>query len=391
MPAAAHRLDNVARPPRIELRSGLHASIDEVARVSAPGHAFLRKEWFEAAEADRARTLVGRRGDGRPFAAIPLTSMGPAILGLQMVPGSYWPFRSPVVADDATQAELRHLLADLDARRSLGLAWRMGPVYADDPAVRNLTDAAVGEGWTLLERPLGRTFVIDMAALRKSGAWPRRKMVRKVEARERQLSQQGPLRIEHHRGDGWSAAILDALAAIEANSWVGLRTDGSGAKFLRPSQRAYWERALQDDRIAEMLSATLLFVGDQPAAFSFDLNVGRLQYGIAGSYDERFARWSAGRIVTWRHLEASEARGIEIVDWGSGDSGYKSEFGAVPGSAIVDRLFVRSRPLAAVLRPKWTKPEDAQADEAAAKLLSKREQILLAAIVTAATAATIAE
>ena len=391
MSAVAYRLETVARAPRTEIRGGFDGAIDEVARVSAPGHAFLRREWFDAADADRARTLVGRRGDGRAFAAIPLTSMGPVILGLQMVPGSYWPFRSPVVAADATQAELRHLLADTNARRSLGLAWRMGPVYADDGAVRSLTEAAVGEGWTLLERPLGRTFVIDMAALRASGAWPRRKLVRKIEARERQLSQEGPLRVEHIRGDGWSAAVLDTLAAIEAKSWVGLRTDGSGAKFLRPSQRAYWERVLENEEVAEMLSATLLYVGNRPAAFSFDINVERLQYGIAGSYDERFARWGVGKIVTWRHLEESATRGIDVVDWGSGDSGYKSEFGAVPGSAIVDRLFVRSRPLAAVLRPKWTNLESARGDEGAATLLSRREQLLLAAIVTAATAATIAE
>jgi hypothetical protein len=312
------------------------------------------------------------------------------MLGMNMVPGSYWPFRSPVIAAHAEEGELRTLIGDPQSRSALGQAWRIGPVYAEDEGVRRLAAAACAEGWTRLARPLGTTFVMDIPKLRASGGWPTRSAARKMARLERQLMEQGRLRLRFVRGEDWDDRALDALAAIEAASWIGQRTDGSGAKFLSRAQRGYWEAVLADPELAEMLSAAILHVGDEPVAFSFDLNVGPLQYGIAGSYDSRFSRWSPGRLVTWRHIDESESRGIERIDWGSGDSGYKREFGAVPGSEIVDLLFVRSRPLAAVLRGRWC-GGGGEIDPDARRLLSRREQLLIAGLATAAAAASLAE
>ena len=377
--------------PIVEIRQGPALAIDEAAEATVASHAFLRRAWFAPRMGAGALTIVGRRGDGSILAAIPLAPMGPPMLGLRMVPGSYWPFRSLPVAADAAEDELRALLSDASAHAALGQAWRLGPVYDDDPAVGRLAAAASACGWTMLRRSLGTTFLLDLPALRAAGDWPRSSVLRKVGSCERRLGAEGPLHIRFVRGGAWDAAALDALAAIEASSWVGRRTDGSGAKFLRVEQRSYWESVLADPQLARMLSAAILFVGETPVAFSFDLNVGRLQYGIAGSYDERFARWSVGKIVTWRHLEESMARGIELVDWGCGDSGYKRDFGGLAGPEIVDLLFVRSRPLARVLRPRWERGSGGGAEEDSARLLGPRERLILAALMTAAAAASLSE
>src|SRR3546814_19765320 len=90
-----------------------------------------------------------------------------------------------------------------------------------------------------------------------------------------------------------------------------------------------------------MLHAAILTIGGSPAAFAFDLDVGALKYAIANSYDQRFARNSPGRVLAYRSLAGAMDRGIERVDWGAGDSGYKSPLGAVPGPELVDCLFVR--------------------------------------------------
>jgi hypothetical protein len=393
MPLAVEREIRAFDPaPIVELRPGFAPAIDEAAALAVPSHAFLRRAWFEPAGAAGSTTLVGRRGDGSILAAMPLASMGPVMLGVRMVPGSYWPFRSVPVAADARESELHAFLGHPTAIQALGQIWRMGPYHADDPPAGALEGAAKARGWTVLKRRLGTSYVMDLEALADQGEWPSRSTLRKIGAMERQLAaSEGPLQVRFVKGAGWDAAALDALAAIEANSWVGTRTDGSGAKFLKPAQRAYWEGVLRDPRLADMLSAVILFVGDTPAAFSFDLNVGLLQYGLAGSYDDRFKRWSVGRIVTWRHLEESRSRGIEIVDWGSGDSGYKRQIGALPGPEIVDCLFVRSRSLASILRPKWTRPSDGGGDEAARSLLTRRQQLIVGAIVTAAAAASFSE
>lgn len=186
-----------------------------------------------------------------------------------------------------------------------------------------------------------------------AGNWPRKSTRRRIALFERKLSDQGEVAVRFVNGADWDERIFDELEAVERRSWVASRTDGGGAKFLNARHRQCWRRMVQDPELAERLSATILSVGGVPAAFSFDFRCGATEYGIAGSYDERFAAFSPGKIVTYRQLEGALARGIGLVDFGAGDSGYKRELGAVAGPEIVDYLFVRSRAAAALIRRKW--------------------------------------
>ncbi|MCR5871343.1 GNAT family N-acetyltransferase [Sphingomonas sp. J344] len=147
--------------------------------------------------------------------------------------------------------------------------------------------------------------------------------------------------------------MLEELAAIEAASWVGRATDHTGAKFISDEKRAGWLAAVNDPVLAHALSATILRVGGAPVAFSFDLQCDTVQYGIASSYDERFAAFRPGKIVTAYQIDQARAAGVTTIDLGAGDSGYKREMGAEIGPEILDLLIVRSRSAASLLRLRW--------------------------------------
>jgi CelD/BcsL family acetyltransferase involved in cellulose biosynthesis len=254
-----------------------------------------------------------------------------------------------------------------------------------------LKRGAARAGWTVLSRTVGRTFLFDLAAACEEGGWPRRSTRRRLANYEKQLGLAGTVSFRHVTGAGWDDATFAALAAIEANSWVGKSTDGSGAKFLSDAQRTRWRTVVRDPVLADALSATILFVGDMPAAFSFDLRDDAVQYGIASSYDDRFAAGRPGRIVTWRQLEWAREQGVRSVDLGAGDSGYKQDMGAVAGSEILDLLIVRSRSAAKVLRLKWGEESPIGRDEflpaadiGHAALLTRVEPWLAAGAITAA-------
>jgi CelD/BcsL family acetyltransferase involved in cellulose biosynthesis len=311
--------------------------IDEAAASGDPRHAFLRAAWFAEAE----RTLIARRGDGSVSGALPLVRRAPF---LQAVPGSYWPMRSFPLAPDA---DLKALLAGVPAP-----VLRIGPIRADDPTLLRLAGA---RGWTMLRRRIGTCYVFELGAAARAGEWPRGSTLKKNRWFEKQLAAEGPLRFETVRGAAWTGATFDLLAEIERKSWIASRTDARDAKFLAPHHRTFWEQAVRDPRLAEMISASVLFVGDRPAAFAFGLEAGTTYYLIANSYDEHFARHSPGRVLIHRDLERAMQAGIEEVDWGSGDAGYKKVTGGEPGPDILDCLLVRSRVLAAVLRPLWAR------------------------------------
>jgi hypothetical protein len=155
------------------------------------------------------------------------------------------------------------------------------------------------------------------------------------------------------RGSDWTPQVLEQLGEIEATSWIPRTTDGSDAKFLTPQQRSQWLSALTDPVLADMLCATILTLDERPVAFCLDLDDGARQYGIAGSYCEDMAPFHVGKMVNYRVMADAIADGQDVLDLGSGDSGYKREMGAVDAYELVDLLFVRNPLLAMALGRVW--------------------------------------
>jgi CelD/BcsL family acetyltransferase involved in cellulose biosynthesis len=330
---------------------GFPAAINTLAARNLSGHGFLRAAWY-GASGEPGRTLLVQRGaDRTPIAAIPTVRFGPAVIGARKVAGGYWPLRSPLIAPDCSVFELAQGL-DHAAARSLGPVWRVGPARADDPGIALLIEAAWLAGWTVLSRPAGTSWVIDCDAARAAG-WPRGSTARKLRAAWRKLEEIGPPRWHYVRGEQWSAAVLEDLGRIEAQSWVGRSTNGRSAKFLTPGQRAAWGRTLGDPHLADSLVATILMLGERPVAFSFDCDDGPVQYGIAGSFVEDLRRFAIGKLTNYRGLADAIADGHSVLDMGAGDSGYKRVMGAVEGYRLVDLLFLRSHRAARMLAPAW--------------------------------------
>lgn len=326
--------------------AGAAACLDQLA-FAAESLSFMRAAWFEASADSSLITLVARRGNGAPAAAIPLVARKPKAAGLNEVPGSYWPFRSLLLAGDCSDAELEALLAS----RTLGRAWRWGPVPADDPALIRVARVAAASGWTVMRCRLATIYRVDLRRLTADGPWPTTKTLRKNRWLERRLAEHGELAFETVSGSAWNEGVLDVLAGIEAESWVG--AEGGDTKFANPATRRIWGRALRDPELAAMLSCSILRVGGAPAAFTFSVTSGTTRHYIANGYSERFRDHSPGRILLYRDFADAAAAGLETIGWGAGDPGYKTEMGAEPGPDIVDCLFVRGRLLGALLRPFW--------------------------------------
>jgi CelD/BcsL family acetyltransferase involved in cellulose biosynthesis len=327
-------------PPRVEaaLVEGLPVAIDAVAASGHPSRGFLRHAWFAAAvEAygGPARTVVVRQ-EGEPVLALPFVAVGPERLRLASLVGCYWPFRGFPLASHADEAALGaalHLLA-----RTVR-AFRIGPAPDDDPATARLLDAARARGWAALDRFVGQDWVFDLGAATRAGEWPRASTLKKNRFFEKHLAAHGALEWRTLGADDWPAAF-DALAAIEERSWIAARTDGSDAKFTTTGHGAFWRALARDPAARPGLHAALLTVDGRPAAFSFDLLAGDSCYAIANSYDPLYAKQSPGRLLYTRNLVGLAERGVETVDWGMGDSGYKQVIGAREGAAMRDWLLL---------------------------------------------------
>jgi CelD/BcsL family acetyltransferase involved in cellulose biosynthesis len=257
------------------------------------------------------------------------------------------------IAADASDEELVAWLS----RRGLGRAWRLGPAYADDNAAQRLAALAPRAGWQVLRRRLGTAYYVDLAGLASRGDWPSSKTLRKNRWLERRLAESGPLEFQTVSGDDWDDSVIETLRRIEGESWVGKRADPNDTKFLHAPNRDAWKRALADSVLAERLCCSTLSIGGEPAAFTFRIRAGATMHIIANSYSERFTAGSPGRVLLYRDLQQAMADGVRTVGWGAGDAGYKTEMGAEPGPEIMDLLFVRGRPLAALARLCWERSQ----------------------------------
>lgn len=342
--------------PVAELHDGFPDAIDRLAERSALPRSFLRMSWYRAGAQGSGQTLIGKNAQGGLIAAIPTMRAKPGILGIRSVPGCYWPFRSVLLADDVLVEELAELLAQDLAIKALGSVWRMGPVPVQDATSRLVMRAAALAGWSVLERSVGRSWIFDLG---NGNGLPGKSTAKRLKQYGRRLAQQGQPSWRTVSGSGWDEATLEQLGQIERQSWVGRKTDGSGAKFLYPSQRALWRDALTDPHIADMVQATVLSLDDRPIAFSLDMICGSTQYAIACSFVEDMGRYRLGNLVTFHQLQRAREHSVTIVDLGSGDLGYKRQMGASEGDELVDLLFVRSRLKAGLLALKWgAEPDD---------------------------------
>lgn len=353
----------------VDCVDGLAGAIDSVAIGTAPSHRFLRYGWFAAAlkaYGGAARTITVAR-EGEAVVALPIVASGPAWAKLVSVPGCYWPFRSFPVREDAGVEAVEALLPRLvrEAR-----ALRVGPVYDGDPGLELLKEAARAKGWAVLDRFVADSFLLDIAAARGEGPWPRNSTLKKNRFHEKHLGSHGELDWSFVHGAGWTGAAFDALAEIEEKSWIAARTDGSDAKFTAQGHGGFWRAAAEDPVIAGMMWAAMLRIDGAPTAFSFDMNASTLKYAIANSYDPRVAKHSPGKLLYYRNLVRAIEDGIAKVDWGAGDSGYKQVIGAEKGPAIRDWLFVRpgiDALAGKLLRSAWKRTGRAEGDSAPAE------------------------
>ena len=335
---------------RASVGAGLSGAIDIVADAAAPSHAFLRYAWYAAALAaygGAARTIMVEEDD-LPVIALPFVRVGPAIARVATIPGSYWPFRSFPIHRHADVPAVDALL-DMLARSVNAL--RIGPVVDGDPALEALLPRARAKGWAVLDRFVANSFVLDV----QQPDWPRGSTLRKNRFHEKHLAEHGALDWRFVGAGEWDAAF-DQLAAVEQKSWIAARTDGRDAKFTDEGHGGFWREVARDPVVAAMLSAAVLSIDGAPAAFSFDLDAGTTRYAIANSYDPAFAKHSPGKLLYYRNLVRARAAGLRSVDWGAGDSGYKTTLGAEQGPALRDWLLVRPGVPAfvgAMLKGRW--------------------------------------
>ena len=331
-----------------------------------PGCGFVDTAWISAWQQAfvpgrgwrgpiRLACLVGEGGQRLAFVPLARQQIGP--VHVTSLAGYYWPSRGVALAGGRPQADS---MADGLTRHKAGPMLRWGPVSADDAGTQALIAALVGRGWTCLRRKLGLSFVLELppsVAELKPLISP--SLLKNIKYLRRRLEAQcGALQLTRHSlGPENVEAVVARAASIESRSWVA---GGSGEpKFVGAANQHFWTTLARGRPVAEPV-VWILSAGSDDIAFSVHIEAADTVWIVANSFDERWKPFSPGSILTHEVLLHAVANGRRRVDWGQGDSGYKSRWGAQPTTAIDDVLLFRPGPagrllcrLARAVSPQW--------------------------------------
>lgn len=269
--------------------------------------------------------------------------------------GYYWPFRTVSVRDDDdSRRAFAASIADDFSRHPPATALRFGPVSSSDAGLGELLRALAKHGWTGLRRDGGPVFTLDLPddagvlearvskALLKNARYCQRRMEREF----------GGVSFQRHKLDAHADEVLDIVERIERASWVA--REGGDLKFSGVANRKFWSALGSSPTPSADAIIWVLRCGEMPVAFSAHVETPETAYIIANGYDERWASHSPGSVLSLELLRDACQRGKKKIDWGQGDSGYKSRWGAVVSASLFDvvmfRPGVRGRILSMVAR-----------------------------------------
>lgn len=315
-----------------------------------PEWTFLASSWV-AAWADSylpaarwrppCRFLTVRDGHRTVTGVLPIATMRFGPLAFAAAAGFPVPYRSVALDAAVMESTCAALARDLRRFTRFRMGLRIGPVSAKNRMVNALAAALRCTGWGVATRVLGRSFIVDLPGSVATFADARRGIVKRAAYHERRLRRIGEVEIRRHNAlsrDCWDKVLHDA-AAIEERSWIpernGVRT------FATARAQRFWLGALSDEYLSRSISIWVLYLDCRPISFSLNLDAGSTRYILANLFDAAFKIHSCGTVLAYHVLRDATETGLETVDWGQGDPGYKRDWLARPGPAVHDIIALR--------------------------------------------------
>ena len=261
-------------------------------------------------------------------------------LDLYALGGYYWPWRGVAVEAGAGEQALAGLADEL-TRRPCGAVLRMGPLIDGDTDTQRFLTLLRARGWRGLQQESGEVFELALpASMEALQAQVSGSLWKNIAYQRRRLDKQAAVTTERHRLSVEQAApLLQRAALVEQASWVAQQ--GGEVKLVGAQNQSYWSQLAQHEGDGPEVVLWLLSSGERDIAYSLHLEYGQTMCIVANGYDEAYKASSPGSLLSLDIFRDAIGRGLRLVDWGQGDSGYKQRWGAQPGARMMDLLLFR--------------------------------------------------
>jgi CelD/BcsL family acetyltransferase involved in cellulose biosynthesis len=191
----------------------------------------------------------------------------------------------------------------------------------DDSPTLTAAGTVAGElGWRCYVQP---TFITPWCSLSRNRPWDHgltSRFKRNLRRGERRLAELGDVRFEVVTGTRLKEA-LEVFYRLEASGWKGRR---GTAVVQRPQVKRFYE-SLVDRAPADVL-IPILSVGSEPVAAYVLRILGNSLFALKTGYDEAYAKYSPGLVLTSRVIRYALERGMERLDFMAGTVRWKVDW-----------------------------------------------------------------
>jgi CelD/BcsL family acetyltransferase involved in cellulose biosynthesis len=197
---------------------------------------------------------------------------------------------------------------------------RIEHIPDDSPTLTAARTVARELGWRCYVQP---TFSTPWCSLSPERPWDHgltRQFKRNLRRSERRLSELGDVRFEVVTGTGLKDA-LEVFYRLEASGWKGRR---GTAVVQRPQVKQFYDR-LVNGASEDVWIPILSVSGDPVAAYVLRI-LGNSIFALKTGYDEAYAKYSPGLLLTSRVIRYGLERGMEMLDFMAGTVRWKVEW-----------------------------------------------------------------
>jgi CelD/BcsL family acetyltransferase involved in cellulose biosynthesis len=285
--------------------------------------------WYSAFVHGEPLVAALRRG-GELVAVAALEAQGPALRS-----ATNW--HTPAYDLVAEGADDARALADAVLRlrpRRLDLRF----VDADGLAAPAFGAAAAAADYRILTRPLEESPYIPV-----TGDWDayaktlRKKMLQDLARQRRRLEEDvGPLSVTVETGGTGLEEAMEKGFRLEAAGWKGR---GGTAIVSRPETHAFYTAVARWAAERGWLRLAFLSVGDRPIAFEFGLEENGAVYNLKPGYDESYARYGPGGVLTEHIVRGAFERGVRSYEFLGDADPYKLRWARFVRQRLVVQAF----------------------------------------------------
>lgn len=254
--------------------------------------------------------------------------------------GFYYPFRTVLHSTKLTVSCASAFVEAVHYQIKENIV-RIGPADIEQPINQLLKSKFNDLGWMCHEINRGTQQVIALPAnVEEFKQSLSKNLSKNLKRRLKKLQELGEVTIEKFNNCSSSkwAQLIDDCSEIESQSW--LFSDANGKTRIK-GKEAFWKNYLESRDAQKRVNIWVIKLNDHPISFTLAIDSGLSRYSISGQYNAQFKKYGVGLLVDYEMLQDAILMGIQTVNLGDGDAEYKDQWGAKPGSQLVDYIYFR--------------------------------------------------